>query len=218
VGAAVKRAALALAAAGLFGCSQANPPVVKQQTFSAPVDATQRVAVVPFAYRPELEMDAAAGGLAPQEVADLVTTFVAEALAAQGIKVVPPSDVEVVFTSQGRAVPRRDPRAAAEMLGREFGATSVVLGEVIRWREREGEAYGADQPASVGFEFALRALTGRTLYHTRFDHTQRTLTADPLTARKYPGGGTRFLTAAELARWGANASAETLAEGQWRSR
>jgi hypothetical protein len=173
---------------------------------------------VPFAYRPELAYDETAGGLAPQEVADLVTTFVAEAIAAQGIQVVPPSDVEVVFTNQGRAVPRRDPRAAAEVLSREFGATSVVLGEVIRWREREGEAYGADQPASVGFEFALRSLAGRTLYQTRFDHTQRTLTADPLTARKYPGGGTRFLTAAELARWGAGAAAQSLAEGQWRSR
>ena len=214
----MRRPALALAAAVLAGCSQANPSVVRDQTFSAPVDATQVVAVVPFAYRPELEMDAKTGGLKPQEVADLVTTFVAESLAAQGIKVVPPSDVEVVFTNQGRAVPRRDPRAAAEVAGREFGATSVVTGEVIRWREREGEAYGADEPASVGFEYSLRALTGRTLYHTRFDHTQRTLTGDPLTARKYPGGGMRFLTAAELARWGANAAAESLAEGQWRSR
>ena len=212
------RAALALAAAGLFGCSQANPPVVKQQTFSAPVDATQKVAVVPFAYRPELTMDVTPGGLEPEAVADLVTTIVAEALVAQGITVVPPSDVEAAFTNQGRAVPRRDPRAAAETVGREFGATSVVTGEVLRWREREGEAYGADQPASVGFEFSLRGLSGRTLYNTRFDHTQRTLTADPLTARKYPGGGMRFLTAAELARWGADAAAQSLAEGQWRSR
>jgi hypothetical protein len=214
----MRRAAIALAAAALAACSQTNPPVVRQQTFSAPAEATQVVAVVPFAYRPELAYGDTAGGLTPQEVADLVTTFVTEALAAQDIKVVPPSDVEVVFVNQGRAVPRRDPRAAAEVVGREFGATSVVLGEVIRWRERVGEAYGADQPASVGFEFALRDLTGRTLHHTRFDHTQRTLTADPLTARKYPGGGTRFLTAAELARWGANAAAESLAEGQWRSR
>jgi hypothetical protein len=200
----MRRATLGLAAAALAACSQTNPPVVRQQTFSAPAEATQVVAVVPFAYRPELAYGDTAGGLTP--------------LAAQDIKVVPPSDVEVVFVNQGRAVPRRDPRAAAEVVGREFGATSVVLGEVIRWRERVGEAYGADQPASVGFEFALRDLTGRTLHHTRFDHTQRTLTADPLTARKYPGGGTRFLTAAELARWGANAAAESLAEGQWRSR
>jgi hypothetical protein len=93
----------------------------------------------------------------------------------------------------------------------------VVLGEVHRWRDLEGEAYGADRPASVGYQVNLFEVEGsRRLWSSRFDHTQRTLTADPLMARKYPGGGTRFLSAAELARWGARDAAASLVEGQWR--
>ena len=34
---------------------------------------------------------------------------------------------------------------------------------------------------------------------------------------RYPGGGSRWLTAAELARWGAAAAAKSLVEGQWRA-
>ena len=103
------------------------------------------------------------------------------------------------------------------MAAREFGATSVVMGEVLRWRERKGEAYASDRPASVAYQMTLHQTPlPRRLWSSRFDHTQRTVTADPLTARKYPGGGMRFLTAAELARWGVRSSASSLVEGQWR--
>jgi len=94
----------------------------------------------------------------------------------------------------------------------------VVLGEVIRWRDREGRNLGSGNPAGVGFTLRLfEAPGGRRLWTSRFDHTQRTLTADPLIARKYPGGGSRWLTASELARWGASAAAEDMVQGQWRA-
>jgi hypothetical protein len=196
------------------GCP--TTPVVKQQTFSASAGSLRVVGVVPFYPRPELrrsiESDASA-----DEVANLVATFVADALMVEGVQVIPPSDLAVLFEAQGAPLPRRDPRAAAETAAREFGASSVVLGEVYRWRERGGGARGSDRPAGVGYELSLfDASTGRRLWSSRFDHTQRSLTADPLTARNYPGGGSRWLTAAELARWGAEASAESLVSGQWR--
>jgi hypothetical protein len=210
--------AVALAAVLLLlSCQQANPPVVVQQTFSAAAGSTRVVAVMPFYPRPELTRYGAEIDVSPDDLANLVSGFVADALSAQGVRVIPPNDMALAFINQGRAVPRRDPRAAIEVAAREFGATSVGSGEVSRWRERKGEAYGAEQPASVGYQMSLHgAPDGRRLWSSRFDHTQRTLTADPLTARKYPGGGTRFLTAAELARWGAQAAAASLVQGQWR--
>jgi len=199
----------------LLACQQANPPVVSQQTFSAAAGSLQVVAVMPFYPRPEMRL-APDSDTTPDQVASLISTFVAEALAARGVHVIPPSDLALTFANKGRPLPRRDPLAAIETAAHDFGARSVVMGEVWRWRERRGEAYGADQPASVGFQLSLHDPQGRRLFSSRFDHTQRTLTADPLTARKYPGGGTRFLTAAELARWGAAAAAESLVSGQWR--
>jgi hypothetical protein len=79
-----------------------------------------------------------------------------------------------------------------------------VLGHVSRFREREGGASGALRPASVGFEFTVHAAPGgATHYVARFDHTQAALSADLFMGLRYPGSGSRWLSAAELARWGA---------------
>ena len=199
------------------GCPK-PPPVVKQQTFSASAGSIERVALVPFYPRPDLERSLAGQELSAEEVAALVTGFFGDALAAEGVHVIPASDLESAFSNQGRATPRRDPRAAAERAAGDFGATSVVLGEVYRWRERSGEALGTDRPASVGYQMSLhQAPSGRRLWNSRFDETQRPLSDDVRNLGRYPGGGSRWLTAAELARWGAAAAAQSLVEGQWRA-
>jgi hypothetical protein len=62
---------------------------------------------------------------------------------------------------------------------------------------------GSINPASVGFEVKiLRAADGKLLWSGVFDHTQVALGVNALTAAQYPGGGTRWLTSEELARWG----------------
>lgn len=215
----MRPALLLLALGAVLACQHASRPVVSQRTLSAAPGAIDVVAVVPFYPRPALKQDLLMDGSQqdPEEIAALVTSYFYDALLAQDVRVISPSDVENAFENQGHPTPRLDPRAAAELCAHEFGATSVVLGEVHRWRERQGEAYGADRPASVGYEVDLyEVASGRRLWSSRFDHTQQTLTADPLMARKYPGGGTRFLTAGELARWGARDAAASLVAGQWR--
>ena len=195
-----------------------NPAVVDQQTFSASAGSLNRVAVMPFAARTGVVRDPVLVGITDEQAADLIARFAADALHAEGLSVVPASDMAAIFLNQGRAVPRRDPRRAAEVAEAKFGATSVLMGQLIRWRERRGEAMGAEFPASVAFQMTLHEVpTGRRLWTSRFDHTQRTLTADPLIARKYPGGGTRFLTAAELTRWGMRDAVASLVQGQWRA-
>ena len=199
-------------------CRQMTNPVVDQQTFSASAGSLNRVAVMPFAARTGVVRDPVLVGVTDEQAADLIARFAADALHAEGLSVVPASDMAAIFLNQGRAVPRRDPRRAAEVAEAKFGATSVLMGQLIRWRERRGEAMGAEFPASVAFQMTLHEVpTGRRLWTSRFDHTQRTLTADPLIARKYPGGGTRFLTAAELTRWGMRDAVASLVQGQWRA-
>lgn len=216
-------AALATVAA-VLACSQSGPlagvqpqPLVKEQTFSAVDGSLRKVGVMPFYPRPELGRQLEGGDLSPDDVADLVSNYFAEALRGMDVAVISPSDVALAFANQGRALSRKDPRTAAEVMAKEFGLSAIVSGEVWRWRDRDGESYGSEQPASVGFEASLFEVEqGRRLWRGRFDHTQRTISGNVFAASQYPGGGTRWLTVTELARWGARTTVQTLVDGQWR--
>src|SRR5207245_2945519 len=110
-------------------------------------------------------------------------------------------------------VPREDRAALAAVVAHEFGATALLSGTVYRYRERSGGELGTTQPASVGLELALYTAPGeRLLWTARFDHTQQALSQNALVAPRYPGAGSRWLTAAELARWGLDTAARQLAE------
>ena len=125
--------------------------------------------------------------------------------------VIPESDVQLAFASEGQVTPRLDPTAAARLAADRFGATGVLLGVVDRYREREGSSFGSFASASAEFEVTLYgAPGGRKIWTGRFNQTQPSLTSNLFTAARYPGGGFRFLTVAELARWGAQLIAEKL--------
>ncbi len=211
----IRAAAVGLAVCVALTACPKPAPVVTQRTYAVSPGSLKKVAVMPFYPRPELGAAAGGVGLSSAEVADLVSTFVAEALASQGIPVVAPSDLVTAFTGAGMATPRLDPRAAASIATRKFGASAVLLGEVYRWRDRSGGRRGTSQAASVGYEMTLyQAPSGRRLWSSRFDETQRPITENVFNAPRYPGGGRRWLTAAELARWGADAAATAIASGQ----
>ena len=210
-------AGLALLAGFVSACETRSPlrirpgPVVPSQSFGLSAAALAKVAVVPF--YPSLPSSApgASGSGANWADAALVSSFVSEALAAQGVPVVAPTDVEIAFTGHGSPVPRLDPETTSVRCARDFGATAVVLGRVLRYREREGSAAGSTRPASIAFEVTVyEAPTARRLWTGRFDETQQSITAAILRARQYPGGGTRWLTAAEFARWGAGEVAKSI--------
>lgn len=185
------------------GCALSAPIVQSRVVMAAP-GLLHKVAVVPFEPDPELEHGTDPAGVSHAVAAELVTRFVAEALAARGVAVVAPNDLVLAFEAQGTVLPRGDAAALAALAASQFGATAVVLGRVSRYREREGGARGALRPASVGFALSLHAAPGgATAYEARFDHTQSPLSADLFGALRYPGHGSRWLTAADLARWGA---------------
>ena len=214
---------LTLALVGLLGCEGRSPlrirpgPVIKARRLGTTQSALKKVAVIPFYpadSRRTSSADAAPGGVPRWEAAARVSNFLGDALAAEGVDVVPANDMELAFTGEGRPVPRLDPGAAVEQAARSFGATGVLLGQVMRYRERQGSAMGATSSASVAFEVSLYEVpTGRKLWEGRFDETQSTITGDILRARSYPGRGTRWLSAAEFARWGAKEAVKAMMAG-----
>jgi hypothetical protein len=161
-----------------------------------------RVAVAPFGARPEGVGDAA--GLAARHLT--------EALVARGVEVVGPEDVARAI---GGAAPGAGVPALAALVQQQFGADTLVLGEITRWVEREGGAAGTLRPASVGMRVEMYgAPQGERLWDGDFDHTQQALSENLLLTPRYPGGGSRWLTADELAQFAASELAAALPLGR----
>ena len=156
-------------------------------------EPVRKIAVAPIAARPE---QAAEG-------APLVSRYLAEALALRGIQVVPPEEVAYV---EGGGVPE-----LAAAVAQQFGADALLVGEITRWVEREGEALGVKQPAAVGLKVVLHgAPAGERLWEGEFDHSQQPMLDNVLLTPRYPGRGTRWLTAEEFAHFAADELATAL--------
>ena len=181
------RLVLAAALGAAFGCVG----TVVERPYAALADRAEpirKVAVAPIGSRPE-EAAAAAG---------LVSRHLAEALATRGLEVVAPEDVAHLDTGGGVA------ELAAEA-ARQFGVDALLVGEITRWVEREGEALGSQRPAAVGLRVTLvGAPAGERLWQGEFDRSQQPLLENVLLTPRYPGAGTRWLTAEEFAHFAAD--------------
>jgi len=187
---------IAVVALVFTGCAQNLVQVRDTGPGSGEALALSRVAIAPFRAVPR-----AGAAALPSDAPALVASYVAEGFTARGIDIVPSSDVA---SALGSAEPGADLRAALAVARDKFGADALVAGSVYRFRDRDGQAMGSVNPASVGFEVKiLRAADGKLLWSAVFDHTQVALGTNALTAARYPGGGTRWMTSEELARWGA---------------
>jgi hypothetical protein len=191
-------------------------PIVEDEVHDVDPKTLERIAVIPFLPASNFVGSGNPGASSAAEGAEaaaLVTRIASDAFTAAGFAVIPASDVVQLFEAAGKPVPHGDHAAFAQAVAREFGATSALFGTVHRYRERRGGDLGAMRPASVGIELVLRVAPGaRELWTARFDHTQAALSENALVAPRYPGGGSRWLTVEELARWGLDTAAAKLAE------
>jgi len=201
-----------LALLATAACAARLAPIVESRPIAPRDSSLKKVAVAPFVPGSALADSLAPGTTSPDEAADSVAGFLSDALAAHGIPIVPPGKFGALPPGADGRSP--DPVAAAQLAADRFEATGILLGTLQRYREREGSARSTSSPASVAFEVTFYAApSGRKLWTARFSETQHSLNERPLDASRYPGGGTRWLTAAELARWGADATAESLTTG-----
>lgn len=80
-------------------------------------------------------------------------------------------------------------------VGSELGAEGIVIGYVYRFRERKGEPFAVEKPASVAFEIHLiRVEDGVLVWRDAFDRTQSSLMENLLQVSSW-----RWVTAEELA-------------------
>ena len=98
----------------------------------------------------------------------------------------------------------KDPlRKVLRDVGNELGAEGIVLGYLYRFRERKGESFSVEQPASVAFEIHLiRVEDGELVWRGAFDRTQGSLMEDLLQVSSFFREKGRWVTAEELAAGG----------------
>jgi hypothetical protein len=100
-------------------------------------------------------------------------------------------------------VPPGSPEARARRLGQLVYADAMLSGRLLRFREREGEALGVKNPASVAFVLELWDVKrGDSIWTARFDETQKPLSENLFALGQVGSRGVRWLTAEELTREG----------------
>lgn len=73
------------------------------------------------------------------------------------------------------------PLQEARHIGNQANADAVLMTTIYRFRELDGKDFGADEPASVSFDYQLIHLeSGLTLCKGSYDETQETLLANLL--------------------------------------
>lgn len=171
----------------------------------------RRIAVVPFQAAGSLVEASEEATSSARFAAELVARQVAEELMARRREIVAPEDVGQLLRAEAASPETLTPVRLARLVAERFGADALLMGAVHRFRDRRGAAAGALAPASVGFEVTLFAAPGgERLWRGLFDETQAALFENVLNAARYPGGGSRWLTAEELSRWGAEEVASAL--------
>ncbi len=102
-------------------------------------------------------------------------------------------------------------RSLIRSFGRQLGVDAVLYGKLYKYKERIGNQYSVQRPASVGFDLNLiRTRDGAVLWRYNFDKTQQALTENLFDFGFYRSEGMRWLTADELARYGMEKALEDL--------
>ncbi len=120
-----------------------------------------------------------------------------------GDKVVPQTQVESAYNLLYRGE-EKTPRDLAMELGRNLNADYVMVGLVWRYQERKGSPMGVESPASVAFSlFLVKVENGSLAWKSTFDKTQTSLSENLFDAPMFFKKGLKWLTAEELAAYGA---------------
>jgi hypothetical protein len=148
---------------------------------------------VPFSAVPEQkssERDA------PEHLAKFIY---AAMIALPNWQIVSESEIHEVSDSVGSA----SDAARLKQIGEMVYADAVVVGRVLRYRERDGGEWGVKSPASVAFVLDLIDVRrGDVIWSSRFDETQKAPSENIFALGDIGQRGIRWLTADQLAQDG----------------
>ncbi len=133
-----------------------------------------------------------------------ITRYVQEALERRyADKVIALDEVSRAYQEIPRDDTKDTPRSLAQKTGEALGADLMIAGAVWRYRERVRDPMGPERGASVAFDiYLIEVSSGKTVWKTKFDETQRPLTEDIRVGKLLLREGVKWLSADELARYG----------------
>jgi len=198
-----------------FAACATNTHHVDAQSYAPIGPALARVAIVPFYAHRLYEGSRRLGGVPPELATQRVTQQVTEAILAEGIEIVPVDEFARAFEDVPRATAVIDAQIYAEGAGNHLGATSVLVGEVLRYRDARGATTPGRHPASVVFQVTLyEAPDGFKLWSARYDYTQPPPPEKSGSDLHDAALMQHWLTAHEIAQRGAEAIADLLADAR----
>jgi hypothetical protein len=180
----------------MLGCSS---PIHVERFSESSRHPVRKLAVVPFEARiPQTS------GMTATEISTYVTSRVLGALSEQEqFVVIPPAEVlHALGARDGSALPS-ERTEVGRAVSETFGVDALVFGEVRRFTKRSGGAKGSSRPASVRFDLELHGADGTLLWRGVYDETQRSISEDLGGFSVARSRGFRWLSAEELAEYGA---------------
>ncbi|MBU0909366.1 MAG: hypothetical protein KJ717_07330, partial [Proteobacteria bacterium] len=142
----------------------------------------------------------------------LTDIFQQELKKTYGDNVVPAAQVQAAYNGLTEKQ-NRTPRELAIELGRQLGVDHVMVGLVWRYKQREGSSMSVQSPASVAFSaFVVKVADGKLAWKANFDKTQSSLSENLFDAPMFLKEGMKWLTAEELASYGAGKMLKGLAD------
>jgi len=190
------RAAWALALGFALGCAA---PIWTEVSDPQPPPVLRKLALLP------LETDPAPGGTVADDAAKVIAARVLQALTEE-------TDLQVVPPDQAALVPGSEGPAGGAALRRSFGVDAVMTGVVRRYVERSGGPGGSARPSAVWFRLELRSTAGDLFWSGTYNETQAALSENLGSLGRAWQRGFRWVTAADLAGYGARQLARALAE------
>ncbi len=191
---------LILAATGALACAPWAPA---SQSVARREGSAYRVAVASVTLAPEVERRSAIDPARYAEAAVHVGHYLAEALMERGVDVVPAKDTRGTLANLTRSSDlHRDAARLARVAAERLGVDALLVVEVTHWSPRNALTR-PQRAAGVGFRATLHGGSeGLLLWSGQFSEQQVPFFESPWRALRYPGGGTRWLSVTELARWG----------------
>ncbi len=170
---------------------------VIDQSFSAPEGA--RRSDVTIAVPPDTEQHLRQTATVPAGAGATVTQLLWSRLRElQGVTVLAPSEAVKVLASPAAAQPPVG-QSPGVTVAKQLKADASLVGQVMVYQERVGGRFGANPPATVGFEAKVVAADGQVLWEGNYYEKQRPMTEDFMGFIQRNGV---FVTAEELATYG----------------
>jgi hypothetical protein len=202
----------------LASCSFSPGQLQVQEARDLPARNIQRIAVLRLEPPPDWGGQAPGGARTERDPGAVVSHVVYVAMVGL------PNWYVIAEREVGEAEAKLPPARSGDLsraraVGAALFADAVLIGRVLRYRERVGEEFGARSPASVAFVLQLLDVrSGDLVWSAEFNETQKPLSENVLAIGDYAQRGIRWLRAEELAQAGARRAVERLHAALFRSR